>query len=153
MGVEIAFSLFPVTAASALQGLIVGVVKGALAGIDLRVAVEFGASGRIPDGDPPGISFEPASHCLLLLSPASALAAGRAAFASLAAQLFRAGLSTESEGPRVDSWTRAAERCTGVTNAVVGAADGAPVRAERAPPLMGQRSGETARLGRVRCGG
>ena len=32
---------------------------------------------------------------------------------------------------------RAAERCTGVTNAVVGAADGAPVRAERAPPLMG----------------
>jgi len=33
--------------------------------------------------------------------------------------------------------TRAAERCTGVTNAVVGAADGAPVRAERAPPLMG----------------
>jgi hypothetical protein len=39
---------------------------------------------------------------------------------------------------------RAAERCTGVTNAVVGAAGGAPVRAERAPPLMGLRSGEGA---------
>ena len=37
----------------------------------------------------------------------------------------------------MDLWMRAAERCTGVTNAVVGAADGAPVRAERAPPLMG----------------
>jgi hypothetical protein len=78
VGVEIAFSLFPVTATSAVQGLIVGVVEGERAGIDLRVAVEFGASGRIPDGDPPGIGFEPASHCLLLLSPALALAAGHA---------------------------------------------------------------------------
>ena len=30
------------------------------------------------------------------------------------------------EGPRADSWTREAERCTGVTNAVVGEADGTP---------------------------
>jgi hypothetical protein len=30
------------------------------------------------------------------------------------------------EGPRADSWTREAERCTGVTNAVIGEADGAP---------------------------
>jgi len=50
---------------------------------------------------------------------------------------FRAGLSIESGGPRADSWTREAERCTGVTNAVFGAADGAHVLAERAPPLMG----------------
>jgi len=41
------------------------------------------------------------------------------------------------EGPRVDSWTREAERCTGVTNAVFGEADGAAVLAERAPPLTG----------------
>jgi hypothetical protein len=42
---------------------------------------------------------------------------------------------------------REAERCTGVTNAVVGAADGAPVRAERAPPLMGWQGGEADSLG------
>jgi len=62
----------------------------------------------------------------------------------IAAQLFRAALSIESGGRRVDSWMRAAERCTGVTNAVVGAADGTLVRAERAPPLMGLRSGEVS---------
>jgi len=39
---------------------------------------------------------------------------------------------------------REAERCTGVTNAVFGAADGAPVRAERAPPLMGPGEGRQA---------
>ncbi len=37
---------------------------------------------------------------------------------------------------------REAEYCTGVTDAVFGAADGAPVRAERAPPLMGYQGGE-----------
>ena len=130
VGAEIAFSLFPVTASSAVQGLIVGVVESALAGIDLRLAVEFGASGRIPDGDPPEIGFEPALNRLLLLSPASALAAGRAVLGLLAANLFRAALSTESGGPRVDFGMRAAERCTGVTNAVVGEADGAAVLAE-----------------------
>ena len=36
---------------------------------------------------------------------------------------------------------REAERCTGVTNAVVGAADGAAVLAERAPPLKGWSRG------------
>jgi hypothetical protein len=33
---------------------------------------------------------------------------------------------TKLEGPRVDSGMREAERCTDVTNAVVGEADGAP---------------------------
>jgi hypothetical protein len=42
---------------------------------------------------------------------------------------------------------RAAERCTGVTNAVCGAADGAPMRAERALPLMGLRGGEAGKVG------
>ena len=43
---------------------------------------------------------------------------------------------------------RAAERCTGVTNAVFGTADGAPVRAKRAPPLLGaeKRGGEWVRI-------
>jgi hypothetical protein len=59
-------------------------------------------------------------------------------FAFITAQLFSARPShPKLEGPRVDSWTRGAERCTGVTNAVFGAADGAHVLAERAPPLMG----------------
>ena len=40
---------------------------------------------------------------------------------------------------------REAERCTGVTNAVVGAADGAHVLAERAPLLNSGRGGETVR--------
>jgi hypothetical protein len=49
---------------------------------------------------------------------------------------------------------RAAERCTGVTNAVFGAADGASVRAERAPPLMGLGSGRgRVRLRQARGGG
>jgi hypothetical protein len=51
------------------------------------------------------------------------------------------------EGPRADSWTREAERCTGVTNAVFGEADGAAVLAERAPPLTGRgREGEVVRI-------
>jgi hypothetical protein len=56
----------------------------------------------------------------------------------VAAQLFSARPSRPNqEGPRADSWTREAERCTGVTNAVFGKADGAAVLAERAPPLRG----------------
>src|SRR5262249_9502378 len=79
VGVEIAFGLLAVTATSAEEGLIGGVVEGSLAGVDFRLAVGLGASGRIPGGDPLGIAFEPTSHNLFLLSPASALAAGRAA--------------------------------------------------------------------------
>jgi hypothetical protein len=40
------------------------------------------------------------------------------------------------EGPRVDSGMREAERCTDVTNAVFGEADGAVVLAEQALPFM-----------------
>jgi hypothetical protein len=40
-----------------------------------------------------------------------------------------------------------AERCTGVTNRLFGVADGAPVRAERTPPLMGLWSGEVGGSG------
>jgi hypothetical protein len=43
---------------------------------------------------------------------------------------FRAALSPNQEGPRADSWMREAQRCTGVTNAVFGEADGAAVLAE-----------------------
>jgi hypothetical protein len=40
-----------------------------------------------------------------------------------------------------------AERCTVVTNAVFGEADGAAVLAERAPPLTGGGEGEAVSLG------
>ena len=43
---------------------------------------------------------------------------------------------------------REAERCTGVTNAVVGEADGADVLAELTPPLMGGNA-EVVRLGQT----
>ena len=90
------------------------------------------------------------SHrCLLLMVCARARSGGRVCcvLVWLLRNFSRVALSTESGGRRVDSWTRAAERCTGVTNAVVGAADGAPVRAERAPPLMGLWSGEVSGSG------
>jgi hypothetical protein len=52
-------------------------------------------------------------------------------------ELFSARPSrTKLEGPRVDSGMREAERCTDVTNEVVGEADGAVVLAELTPPLM-----------------
>jgi hypothetical protein len=43
---------------------------------------------------------------------------------------------------------REAERCTDVTNAVVGEADGAAVLVERTPPLIGGRGDRQVRLGR-----
>jgi hypothetical protein len=43
---------------------------------------------------------------------------------------------------------REAERCTGVTNAVFGEADGADVLAELTPPLMGGNA-EVVRLGQI----
>jgi hypothetical protein len=63
---------------SGVERLIAGVVERSLAGIDSRLAIRLGAFRRIPDGDPLGIAFEPASHICFLLSPASAPAAGRA---------------------------------------------------------------------------
>src|SRR6516225_2406166 len=100
MGVEVAFGLFPMTATNAEQGLIVGVVECSLAGIDFGLAVGLGAPGRIPDSDPLGIGFEPASHRLFLPSPASA-SCGRAccALLSITANFFRAALSLKSGGP------------------------------------------------------
>ena len=54
-------------------------------------------SRKIIDGEfadvPEQIGFEPASHRLFLPSPASALAAGRAAFVWLLRNFFRAALS------------------------------------------------------------
>src|SRR6266851_8996251 len=69
------------SAARAVKGLIAGVVEAAF-GVDLGLTIGLGASGRMPNRYPLGIGFEPASHscCLLSRSPASALAAGRAAF-------------------------------------------------------------------------
>jgi hypothetical protein len=99
VSVEVAFGLYPMTATSAVQCLIVGVVEGAVSGVDFGLAVGLGAPGRIPGGDPLGIGFEPASHRLFLPSPASALAAGRTAFVWLLRNFFRAALSTESGGP------------------------------------------------------
>ena len=81
-------------------------------------------------------------------APASALAAGRAVLCFDCCATFSAPPShLNQEGGAQDPWMRAAERCTDVTNAVVGAADGAPVRAERAPPLMGLRSGGVSGAG------
>src|SRR5260370_31642895 len=70
------------SAARAVQALVAGVVEAAFAGVDLGLTIRLGASGRMANRDPLGIGFEPASHscCLLASSPASALAAGRAAF-------------------------------------------------------------------------
>jgi hypothetical protein len=67
VGVEVAFGIFTVTAASAVERLIAGVVERSLAGIDSRLAIRLGAFRRIPDGYPLGIAFEPASHNWFLL--------------------------------------------------------------------------------------
>jgi len=62
VGVELAFSLFPMTATGAGEGSIVRVVKGAVASVDWGLAIRLGAPSRIPDGDQLGIAFEPVSH-------------------------------------------------------------------------------------------
>ena len=76
------------------------------------------------------------------LCPLPLLRQGVLRFAFRRRELFSARPSqTKLEGPRVDSGMREAERCTDVTNAVFGEADGAAVLAELTPPLMvgGQR--------------
>jgi hypothetical protein len=78
---KISLGLFAMLAARAVKRLIAGVVESAFAGLDLGLTVRFGASARLADRDPLGIGFEPASDSCFLLAPASALAAGRAAFA------------------------------------------------------------------------
>jgi len=45
VSVEVAFGLFPMTATSAVQCLIVGIVEGAVSGIDFGLAVGLGAPG------------------------------------------------------------------------------------------------------------
>src|ERR1700746_1337214 len=75
------------------------------------------------------IGFEPASHsrCSLCLCPLPLLRQGVQRFAFHRRELFSARPSrTKLEGPRADSGMREVERCTDVTNAVVGEADGAP---------------------------
>ena len=97
----------------------------------------------MPDRDPLGIGFEPASHSVLSpigLCPLPLLRQGVLRFAFHRRELFSARPShPKLEGPRVDSGMREAERCTDVTNAVVGEADGAAVLAELTPPLNGGR--------------
>jgi hypothetical protein len=101
---DVSLGFFAVTATSAVEGLIAGVVERSLAGVDFRLAVGLGTSGRIPDGDPLGIALETSSHDLFLLSPASAPAAGRAALHfHHRATCFRAGLSNRTGGPCADS--------------------------------------------------
>src|SRR5229473_441008 len=90
------------SAARAVQGLVAGVVEAAFAGVDLGLTIRLGASGRMANRDPLGIGFEPALHscCLLASSPASALAAGRAAlWFDYPRNIFRAALSPETGGP------------------------------------------------------
>src|SRR5438094_8091079 len=90
------------TATSAIQGFILGVVEGSVAGVDFGLALGLGAPGRIPDGDPLGIGFEPALHSCSLLSRslAFALAAGRAALCfSSPRNFFPRGPLSQSGGP------------------------------------------------------
>jgi hypothetical protein len=103
VGVEVAFGLFAMTATSAVERLIAGVVERSLAGIDFRRAIRLGALRRIPDGDPLGIALEPSSHCRLLLS-ARFPSSGRACFALLSfpRNIFRGDLSTRTGGPGAD---------------------------------------------------
>jgi hypothetical protein len=99
VGVEVAFGLFAVTATSAIDGLVAGVIESSLSGVDLRLAIRLGTLRRIPDGDPLGIALEPASHNWFLLF-ARFRYCGRAccAFAFIPAQLFPRGpLTNELE--------------------------------------------------------
>jgi hypothetical protein len=74
--------------------------------------------------------------CSFRLCPLPLLRQGVLRFAFHRRELLSARPShPKLEGPRVDAGMREAERCTGVTNAVFGEADGADVLAERAPPL------------------
>ena len=86
------------TATSAIQGLIVGVVEGAVSGVDFGLAVGFGAPGRISNGDPLGIAFERASHNCFSLRPLPLLRQGVLRL-FVAAQLFRAAFSPKSGRP------------------------------------------------------
>src|ERR1700740_1308008 len=115
VSVEVAFGLFPMTATSAVQCLIVGVVEGAVSGVDFGLAVGLGAPGRIPDGDPLGIAFEPASHNCCSFVFARVRSGGRAccALVSVTAQLFPRGPLSQIRRARAESWTREAERCMG----------------------------------------
>ena len=135
MGVEVAFGLFAVTATSAVKGLVAGVVERSLAGIDSRLAIRLGAFRRIPDGDPLGIAFEPASHICFLLSPASAPAAGRAALCfGFPRNIFRGDLSPKSGGRSADS--RCASGAGGRTCQSESGPEGwRVVLAQRTPPM------------------
>ena len=81
-----------------------------------------------------------ATSLLLRVCQLPLLRQGVLRFAFHRRELFSARPShPKLEGPRVDSGMREAERCTDVTNAVVGEADGAAVLAELTPPLNGGR--------------
>jgi hypothetical protein len=115
VSVEVAFGLFPMTATNAVQCLIVGVVEGAVSGVDFGLAVGLGAPGRIPGGDPLGIGFESASHscCSFGVCPLPLLRQGVLRFGFDCYGTFSAPPSRPNqEGRRVDAATREAERCT-----------------------------------------
>jgi hypothetical protein len=76
VGCEIAFGLFPMTATGAVEGSIARVTKGAVASADWGLAIRLGALGRIPDGDPLGIAFEPTSHSCFSFRPLPLLRQG-----------------------------------------------------------------------------
>src|SRR6266851_9809013 len=143
-------------AARAVKGLVAGVVEAAFAGVDLGLTIRLGASGRMPDCDPLGIGSEPALHScgLLASSPASALAAGRAAFCFNYRATFPRGPLTEFGGPCAD-FCRCASEAGGRPCQSEAARQGwRGVLAQRTPPIrwggaVGLRS--RARAWRERC--
>src|SRR5260370_10722021 len=101
------------TAIGAVEGSIAGVIKGAVASVDWGLAIRLGAFGRIPDGDPLGIAFEPASH--RCFSFARFPSSGRACCVSLSfpRNFFRADLSKLNWRPVRRFLDARAERAAG----------------------------------------
>src|SRR5258708_1534897 len=87
------------TATGTVEGSIARVIEGAVASVDWGLAIRLGALGRIPDGDPLGIAFEPASHrCVSPFARFPFIGQGVLHFAFIPAQLFPRGpLKTELE--------------------------------------------------------
>lgn len=75
---NIGFGFFAMITTRAVERAIADEPYRRIAASDFRLAIGLGARGRDADGGPLGIAFEPASHGLLLLSPASRHRAGRA---------------------------------------------------------------------------
>ena len=132
------------TATRAVKGLIAGVVEAAFAGVDLGLTIRRGASGRMPDCDPLGIGFEPASHSVLppfRLRPLPLLRQGVLCFALITAQLFPRGPLTGIGGPCADV-CRCASGAGGRSCQSEAARQGwRGVLVQRTPPINMGRSG------------